>query len=74
MTREESPAEEHPTMEEEMEAISDLDPTSPKMALGHNHRTYRTVEVRKFTGSRQQCVCGAHRRNGTHAVGHLGRR
>ena len=69
MTREESPAdehpaEEHPKMEEEMEAISDLDPTSPKMALGHNHRTYRTVELRKFTASRQECVCGAHRETG----------
>ena len=68
-TREESPAdehpaEEHPKMEEEMEAISDLDPTSPKMALGHNYRTYRTVELRKFTASRQECVCGAHRETG----------
>ena len=49
MTREESPAEEHPAdahrkMEEEIEAISDLDPASPRMALSHNHRAYRTVE------------------------------
>ena len=51
-------------MEEEMEAISDLDPTSPKMALGYSHRTYRTVELRKFTASRQECVCGAHRETG----------
>ena len=57
-------ADEHPKMEEEMEAISDLDPTSPRMALDHNHRTYRTVELRKFTASRQECVCGAHRETG----------
>ena len=69
MTREESPAEEHPAeahpkMEEEMEAVSDLDPASPRMALGHSHQTYRTVELRKFTASRQECLCGAHRETG----------
>ena len=69
MTQEESPADEHPAdahrkMEEEIEAISDLDPASPRMALSHNHRAYRTVEIRKFTASRQECVCGAHRESG----------
>ena len=34
------------------------------MALSHNHGTYRTVEIRKFTASRQECVCGAHRESG----------
>ena len=64
MTREEHPADEQWKMEEEIEAISDLDPTSPRMGLSHSHRTYRTVEVRKFTGKRQECVCGAHRETG----------
>ena len=64
MTREEHPADAHRKMEEEIEAISDLDPASPRMALSHNHRAYRTVEVRKFTASRQECVCGAHRESG----------
>ena len=71
-------ADEHPKMEEEMkeemEAISDLDPTSPKMALGHSHQTYRTVELRKFTASRQDMRLRRPPRNGTHAVGYLGRR
>ena len=64
MTREEHPADEQWKMEEEIEAVSDLDPASPRMGLSHNHRTYRTVEVRKFTGKRQECVCGAHRETG----------
>ena len=64
MTREEQPADAHREMEERIEAISDLDPASPRMALSHNHRTYRTVEVRKCTARRQECVCGAHRESG----------
>ena len=46
MTREEHSADAHRKMEEEIEAISDLDPASPRMTLSHNHRAYRTVEVR----------------------------
>ena len=59
--------------QEEIEAISDRPDwprTSPKMALSHNHRTYRTVELRKFTASRQICVCGAHRETGLMVSGY----